>query len=344
MQTNSSHMQVLVTGGGGFLGLYIVEQLRKQGHAVRVLCRRHYPAVAETGAELIHGDIRDAGTVLHACRDVDAVFHTAAVPGIWGSKDLYFSTNLQGTLNVLNACRSQKVSRLIHTSSPSVVFDGSDHLNADESLPYPTHWLCHYPHSKALAEQAVLAASGHHGLLTCALRPHLIWGPRDNHLIPKLLQAARSGRLRQVGAGQNLVSVSYVENAAAAHLAAEHALRTTGRPAGHAYFINEPEPVNLWNWINLLLSRAGLPPVRRRISLPTAWTVGRALEFLWTLLQLKSDPPMTRFVAAQLAGSHAYSTAAAVRDFGYQSHVTMEEGLRRLQPDLDQLAATMSHQ
>jgi nucleoside-diphosphate-sugar epimerase len=135
-----------------------------------------------------------------------------------------------------------------------------------------------------------------------------------------------------------------VENAAAAHLAAEHALRTTGRPAGHAYFINEPDPVNLWNWINLLLSRAGLPPVRRQISLRTAWTIGHVLEFLWTLLQLKSDPPMTRFVAAQLAGSHAYSTAAAVRDFGYQTHVTMEEGLRRLQPDLDQLASTMPHQ
>jgi len=344
MQTNSSPMQLLVTGGGGFLGLYIVEQLRKQGHAVRVLCRRYYPAVADSGAEIIQGDIRDPDVVLNACRGVEAVFHTAAIPGVWGSKDLYFSTNLQGTLNVLNACRSQKVARLIYTSSPSVVFDGSDHLNADESLPYPTRWLCHYPHSKALAEQSVLAASGRHGLLTCALRPHLIWGPRDNHLIPKLLQAARSGRLRRVGSGQNIVSVSYVENAATAHLAAEHALRTTGKPAGRAYFINEPDPVNLWNWIDLLLSLAGLPPVRRHVSLRTAWTVGSALEMIWTLLKLKPDPPMTRFVAAQLAGSHAYSIAAAVRDFGYQTHVTMEEGLRRLQPELDQLAALAPHQ
>jgi nucleoside-diphosphate-sugar epimerase len=344
MQSNSGSMQALVTGGGGFLGLYIVEQLRKHGFAVRVLCRRHYSAVADTGAELIQGDIRDASVVLRACRGVEAVFHTAAIPGVWGPRDLYFSSNLQGTLNVLNACRSQKVARLIYTSSPSVVFDGSDHLGADESVPYATRWLCHYPHSKALAEQSVLAASGHQGLLTCALRPHLIWGPRDNHLIPKLLHAARSGRLRQVGSGQNMVSVSYVENAAAAHLAAEYALRTTGKPAGRAYFINEPEPVNLWNWINLLLSRAGLPPIRRRISLRAAWTAGAALELVWTLLRLKSDPPMTRFVAAQLAGSHAYSIAAAVRDFGYQTHVTMEEGLKRLQPDLDRIAATVPHQ
>ncbi|MFM7058860.1 MAG: NAD-dependent epimerase/dehydratase family protein [Planctomycetota bacterium] len=344
MSATFKPLQMLVTGGGGFLGLYIVELLRMQGHAVRVLCRGHYPAVAATGAQLIQGDIRDASLVQRACDGVDAVFHTAAIPGIWGPRSLYFSINHQGTLNVLNACRTHAVARLIYTSSPSVVFDASDHLNADESTPYPQRWLCHYPHSKALAEQAVLAASGTHGLLTCALRPHLIWGPRDNHLIPKLLLAARHGRLRQVGNGQNLVSVSYVENAAAAHLAAEVALRTTGKPAGRAYFINDPTPVNLWDWINLLLNRAGLPPVQRKISARAAWNTGAALEVLWTLLRLRSEPPMTRFLAAQLAGSHAYNTAAAIRDFDYSPGVGMEEGLRRLQPDLDRLAtATESH-
>lgn len=341
MQSTSKTMRVLVTGGGGFLGLHIVEQLRNQGHTVRVLCRKHYPAVAATGSQLIQGDIRDPQLVLSACDGVDAVFHTAAVPGIWGPRSHYLSINYQGTLNVLKACQTRKVARLIHTSSPSVVFDGSDHINADESTPYPKRWLCHYPFSKALAEQAVLNASGQHGLLTCALRPHLIWGPRDNHLIPKLLHAASHGRLRQVGAGQNLVSVSYVENAAAAHLAAEAALRTTGKPAGQAYFINEPAPVNLWNWINLLLNRAGLPAVERRISARAAWAAGTTLEALWTLLRLKSDPPMTRFVAAQLAGSHAYSIAAAIRDFGYCTHVTMDEGLNRLQPDLDRIASQL---
>ncbi len=340
MSAASKPLQMLVTGGGGFLGLYLVELLRTQGHSVRVLCRGNYPTVSATGAQLIQGDIRDAALVLRACDGVDAVFHTAAIPGIWGPRSLYFGINYEGTLNILNACRKHKVARLIYTSSPSVVFDGSDHLHADESTPYSRRWLCHYPHSKALAEQAVLAASGHDGLLTCALRPHLIWGPRDNHLIPKLLQAARKGRLRQVGAGQNLVSVSYVENAAAAHLDAELALRTTGTPAGRAYFINEPAPVNLWDWINLLLSRAGLPPVGRQISARAAWNAGAALEVLWQLLRLRSDPPMTRFVAAQLAGSHAYSVAAAIRDFGYCPRVTMEEGLRRLQPDLDRIAAT----
>jgi nucleoside-diphosphate-sugar epimerase len=230
------------------------------------------------------------------------------------------------------------VQRLIYTSSPSVVFDGHDHVDAEESLTYPTDWLCHYPHSKALAEQALLAANHNDGLRTVSLRPHLIWGPRDNHLIPRLIRKARSGRLRRVGDGSNVVSVAYVENAAAAHLQVEASLRKSTQAAGRAYFINEPDAVNLWDWIDLLLHRAGLPPVERSVSKTAAVRIGHVLETVWKVLRLKSEPPITRFVAAQLAGSHSYSIAAAQRDFGYQPLCSVEEGLRRLQPDLERLA------
>ena len=328
-------MKALVTGGGGFLGLYIVEQLRATGHDVRVFSRGHYPALTALGVETQQGDLRDAKAVEQACSGIDAVFHVAAVPGVWGSWEAYHGINTTGTLNVISGCRKYDVQRLIYTSSPSVVFDGADHINADESLPYPTRWLCHYPHSKALAEQAVLAAADPHGLRTVSLRPHLIWGPRDNHLIPRLIQKARAGQLRQVGRGDNVVSISYVENAAAAHLQAEASLRNSTTAAGRAYFINEPDAVNLWDWINLILARAGLPPVTRKISSTMAWYVGSVLETAWELLGRKHDPPMTRFVAAQLSGSHSYSIAAAQRDFGYRPLVTVEEGLRRMQPDLD---------
>lgn len=327
-------MQALVTGGGGFLGLYIVEQLRAAGHDVRVLCRGRYPALDALGVDTVQGDLRDAAVVARACVGVEAVFHTAAVPGVWGSWDIFHGINTVGTQNVIAACRTAGVQRLIYTSSPSVVFDGSNHINADESLPYPTRWLCHYPHSKALAEQAVLAANHNDRLRTVSLRPHLIWGPRDNHLIPRLLQKAKSGRLRRVGDGTNVVSVSYVENAAAAHVQAEIAIRSSTTAAGRAYFINEPDAVNLWDWINLLLERAALPPVMRSLSFGAAHTIGATCEAVWTLLRLKSEPPMTRFVAAQLAGSHSYSIAAAQRDFGYRPLVSVDEGLRRLQPEL----------
>jgi nucleoside-diphosphate-sugar epimerase len=250
---------------------------------------------------------------------------------------MYHCINTEGTFNVIKACRKHGVARLIYTSSPSVVFDGADHVDADESLPYPKTWLCHYPHSKALAEQAVLAANDGETLRTVSLRPHLIWGPRDNHLIPRLIQKARSGRLRRVGDGTNVVSVAYVENAAAAHVQAELSLRNSSTAAGKAYFINERDAVNLWDWINLILAKSGLSPVEKAISKGTATGLGTVLEGVWSLFRLGGEPPMTRFIAAQLAGSHSYSITAAERDFGYHPLCSTEEGLRRLQPDLDRL-------
>ncbi len=326
-------MKTLVTGGGGFLGLYIVEQLL-QNHDVRVFCRGSYPALAELDVDVINGDLRDTDALSAACDRIDAVFHVAAVPGVWGRWKHYHSINTAGTQNLLTAARSAGVTRFIYTSSPSVVFGGEDHVDANESLPYPSTWMTHYPHSKALAEQAVLAAATNE-FRTVSLRPHLIWGARDNHLIPRLLQKARSGRLRRVGDGNNVVSLVNVENAARAHIQVEESLRESETCSGRAYFINEPESVNLWDWIDEVLSLAGLAPVRKSISAGSAYRIGAVMEALWTVLPLKGEPPMTRFVAKQLAGSHSYSIAAAQRDFGYEPLISMEEGLRRLKADIE---------
>ncbi|WP_417387527.1 NAD-dependent epimerase/dehydratase family protein [Gimesia sp.] len=332
-------MNTLVTGGGGFLGLYIVEQLVAAGETVRVLCRGEYQRLKELGVETVQGDIRDAAIVKQACVGIDTVYHTAAVSGIWGPWDYFYSINTQGTLNVIESCKSQGVTRLVYTSSPSVVYDGSAHENATEALPYSEHYLCHYPHTKMLAERAVLEANGENGLATVALRPHLIWGPRDNHLIPRLIQRARSGRLRQVGQGTNLISMSYVENAAAAHLQAAARLFPDSPVGGQAYFINEPEPVMMWEWINQLLVDAGLQPVKKQISTKAAKRIGSVLEVIFRVLHLPGEPPMTRFLASQLSSSHYYDISRARLDFGYQPPVSFEEAMRRMKPELQRLAA-----
>ncbi|MBI3863730.1 MAG: NAD-dependent epimerase/dehydratase family protein [Planctomycetia bacterium] len=331
-------MQALVTGGGGFLGLYIVEQLVARSDKVRVLCRGDYPRLGELGVECVAGDVRDAQAVARACAGVDTVFHVAAVSGIWGPWSHYYTINTQGTENVIAGCRQHGVRRLVYTSSPSVIYDGRDQRGSNESLPYPQKYLCHYPHSKALAERAVLAANGQEGLATTALRPHLIWGPRDNHLIPRLVARARSGRLRRVGRGDNRVSMSYVENAAHAHLLAADRLAPGSPPAGQAYFINEPEPVNLWRWIDELLTLSGLPPVRKVISSRAAYAAGAVLEAVYTAARLPGEPPMTRFLAQQLGGTHFYDTSKAIRDFGYAPLVSVAEGMHRLEPELKRLA------
>jgi len=166
--------------------------------------------------------------------------------------------------------------------------------------------------------------------LTCSLRPHLIWGPRDQHLIPRLLERARRGQLVQVGAGDNLVDQIYVENAAAAHVLAADALARHGRNAGKAYFISQGNPVNCWQWINEILSMAGLGSVKRKISFRSAWIMGAVYETVYRCLRLTGEPPMTRFLAAHLAQSHYYNISSARRDFGYEPEITMEEGMKRI--------------
>lgn len=322
-------VKALVTGGGGFLGQYIVEQLIARGDSVRSLSRNRYPALDELGVEQVAGDLQDAGKVNQACRGVDTVFHVAAVAGIWGPWKKYFGINTQGTLNVIDACHQNEVSKLVYCSSPSVVFAGEDQQNVDESVPYPEHWLCYYPQTKALGERAVLEANSE-SLLTCALRPHLIWGPRDQHLIPRLIERGRSGKLRIVGDGTNLVDNVYVENAAAAHLQAADALAPGSPVCGQAYFISQGKPVNCWDWINEILERSGEKKVTRKISFKVAWGIGWAMEMAYRILGRQSEPRMTRFLAAQLATDHYYNIDKARKDFGYAPAVSSEEGMERL--------------
>ncbi len=322
-------MRALVTGGGGFLGKAIVEQLVARGDRVRSLARARYPALERLGVECIQGDIRDPQVVREACQGVDVVFHTAALAGIWGRWGDYFGINVLGTRNVLNGCRDAGVPKLVFTSSPSVTFDGVSQEGVDETVPYSRRWLSYYPQTKALAEQEVLAANGA-TLATCALRPHLIWGPGDHHLIPRLVDRALAEKLRRVGDGRNLVDTIYIDNAASAHLQAADVLSPDSPVAGRAYFLSQGEPVNCWQWIDEILALVGLPPVEKSISLNAAWRLGWLFEAYYRWRDIQREPPMTRFLAAQLGTSHYFDISRARRDFGYEPQVSTIEGMRRL--------------
>lgn len=327
-------MKALVTGANGFLGSYLVELLLRHEHQVRAFVRRPDQLKSVGNLEIVQGDIRDATDVERAAADVDVVFHAAAISGIWGPWRLYHSINTMGTRNVVTACQRQKVPRLVYTSTPSVTFTGEHQINIDERAPYARKWLCHYPHSKALAEQHVLSANDPPHLMTCALRPHLIWGPRDNHLVPRILEKARAKKLRKVGDGTNQVDHIFVENAAWAHLQAATYLNPGSPVCGSAYFISQDDPVNCWQWINEILALARLPPVRRSISFPAAWRIGWGLELYYEMFNVSTEPPMTRFLAAQLAKSHYFDISRAKNDFGYQVRVSTSEGMERLERTL----------
>ena len=319
-------MIALVTGGGGFLGGAIARKLLARGDSVRSFTRSAYPWLAELGVEQIRGDLGNPADVRAAVEGCEVVFHVAAKAGVWGRYADYFATNVVGTKNVIDACRQAGVSRLVYTSTPSVVHTGRDLEGATETLPYAKHFLAHYPATKALAEAAVLAANGP-TLGTVALRPHLIWGPGDPHLIPRVLAKAKAGKLRRIGARPITVDVTYVDNAADAHLNAADRIADC---AGKAYFISNGEPVLLWDFLNRILTDAGLSPVTRSVPTAVAKLGAFAIEKIYRLLRLRAEPPTTHFVVSQLSTSHWYDISAARRDLGYAPAVSVEEGLRRL--------------
>jgi nucleoside-diphosphate-sugar epimerase len=258
------------------------------------------------------------------------VFHVAAKAGIWGRYDDYHRANVTGTANVIAACRQHGIRRLVYTSSPSVVFDGRDMEGVDESVPYPRYYDAHYPRTKALAEQCILRANGAE-LATVALRPHLIWGPGDTNLIPRLLARARAGRLRRIGKTPKLIDHVYIDNAAAAHILAADRLAPGSLIAGKVYFITQGEPVPLWDLVNRILGAAGLAPVTRTVPVWVAHLAGWALESVYGWIGRLEEPPITRFLARELATAHWFNIHAAQRDLGYEPRVSLAEGLRRLQ-------------
>jgi len=318
--------QILVTGGGGFIGRHIVERLLGRGLKVTCLGRSLQPKLQGQGVRTLQGDLAEPETVTSACRGMDAVFHVAAKAGVWGKRQDFYHTNVLGTRNVVQACRENHVPFLIYTSTPSVVFNGQPFSGEDESLPYGSNWLCHYAETKAVAEREVLAANGADGLATTALRPHLVWGTGDPHLLPRIIQRAKAGRLRIIGDGTNRVDISHVSNVADAHLLALDALKDH-RANGRAYFLSQGDSVVLWEWLNNLLARLNIPPVTRKISLQKAYAMGAILEKLWTLLPLPGEPPMTRFVAVELAKNHYFNINAARRDLRYKPALSTNQGI-----------------
>jgi 2-alkyl-3-oxoalkanoate reductase len=325
---------VLVTGGGGFLGSAIVRLLVSRGEQVRTLSRGRYPDLARLGVEHVSADLSDLEALKIACRNVESVFHVAAKFGTWGRYEDYYQANTQGTLNIIAACRQCGVSRLIYTSSPSVVFNGRDLEGVDESMPYPARFEGHYFKTKALAEQAVLDAA-RNGLPAIALRPHFIWGPGGFHLVERILSRAR--RLRLVGDGSKKVDTTYVDDAALAHILAETRLKQDPSLSGRTYFISQDQPMAFSHMLNRILAAGGHPPVTRRISPALACIVGALCEGVYGLLGIQSEPPLTRLQANVMARAHWFDITAAKRDLGYTPQVSIEEGLRRLAEWLESL-------
>ncbi|NRA37988.1 MAG: NAD-dependent epimerase/dehydratase family protein, partial [Planctomycetes bacterium] len=317
-------MKCLITGGGGFLGSAIAKRLVERGFTVTCLQRSACPELEDLGIHCVQASITDFSALLNAFKEQDVIFHVAAKAGIWGSYDSYYQANVIGTENVIAACKRLGIQKLIYTSSPSVVFDGSDENGIDESEPYPDKHLSYYSQTNAIAEQRILKANDAY-CATVSLRPHLIWGPGDNHLLPRLINKAQNGRLPLLG--DQLVDSTFIENAVHAHLKAFASLSINASCSGKAYFISNGEPIPMPQLINKLLACAGVTAVEKRISPKFAYMAGFICECIYRLCALNSEPPITRFVARQLSTAHWFNLQAAEHDIGYTPLISFDDGL-----------------
>jgi 2-alkyl-3-oxoalkanoate reductase len=323
-------MKIFITGGGGFLGFAIVRQLCEQGHEVVSFSRGVYPALDELGVTHIRGDLSDYTTLKRAMMGCEVVFHVAAKTGIWGKYKDFYEANVVGTKNVLQACRELGIRNLVFTSSPSVIYDGRNSEGNNEALPYPPAYTAHYPKTKAIAEKLIMAANGAF-LKTVSLRPHLVWGPGDQHFLPRLFEKAKTGRLRILGNSPNLVDCIYISNAARAHLQAfAQLLSDPDRVEGKTYFISQGNPIPIAHLINRLLDTGGHPPVNKHIHPFVARSAGRVLETVYRFFDISAEPAITLFLAQQLSTAHWYNISAAQNDFGYTVEISLDEGMEKL--------------
>jgi nucleoside-diphosphate-sugar epimerase len=287
----------------------------------------HFPSFDPALCQRRQASLEDAAALGEALRGADTVIHAAALSTAWGPREAFLRVNVEGTRRILDAARAAGVRRVVHVSSSSVVFADRDRRGMNEDEPRPARFPAHYCASKALAEDVVRAFPG---VASVIVRPRALFGPGDTTLLPRILAAARRGRLRIIGRGDNLQDLTYVDNAVDGLLLARHAPAAAGR----TYFLSNDEPVVLWEFIASCLRGLGIAPPSRRVPLRVALAVAGALEALHTAVPALGEPAFTRHTVSLLARDQTLDISAARRDLGYRPRVTMTEALARTLDDL----------
>jgi len=317
-------MKVLVTGASGMLGRGVARALLARGDDVTVLQRR--PSGVDCREVL--GDVAESDMVLGAAAGADAVVHLAAKVDVVGRWAEYVHANVVGTRAVVDACRGAGVGRLVNVSSPSVAHAGRSLVGAGAGPADPERARGFYARSKALAEQAALAAdSSQLGVLS--VRPHLVWGPGDTQLVGRIIDRARAGRLPLIASGAALIDTTYVDNAVDALVAAVDVCSTDG-VHGAALVVSNGEPRPVGEVLRRLCAAAGVPAPSRRVPLGLALAAGAAAEGVWTVLDRRDTPPLTRFLAEQLATAHWFDQRRTREALRWTPRTSLEQGFAAL--------------
>jgi len=331
--------RVMVTGGAGFVGANLVSQLLDRGCSVRSFDRVGSPLQEHPGLEVMEGDICDPDTVAAAVDEIDTIFHTAALIEPTGGRSAAeeyrrrsWAINVGGTENLVHAAQKAGVKRLVYTSSNSVVLRGKKISGGDESLPFTTRSDDPYTQTKVQAEKFVLSQNGVGGMLTCAIRPSGIWGRGDTTMFRKLFEQVTAGKVKAlIGSRGAKLDNSYIDNLVHGFILAAQHLVDGGTAPGQAYFINDDDPVNMFEFARPVIEACGERWPRLRVSgrlVHAAIIVWQRLHGWFGLPQ----PPLEPLAVERLYLDNYFSVEKARRELGYQPLYTTEQAATECLP------------
>jgi nucleoside-diphosphate-sugar epimerase len=321
-------VRALVTGATGFVGGRLAALLRERGARVRALARptSDLGRLTGPGVEIAHGDLDDSASLARAAAGCELVFHTAGRVTDWGPRQAFLRDNVEGTRQVIAACRDTGVRRLVHVSSLTVLGLPRDGRLIDEEAPYAERPPDPYTRSKIAGERLVREAHGAGGLSTTVVRPGLVWGPGDTNILPRFIALLRRGRMVTVDGGQNRVVCSHVANLCHGLVLAG----TTASAGGQVYHITDEEELTALTALTALAAAIGAPPPRRSLRFGVAYALAGALELGARALGRRDPPPITRFGVRLVSSDCRYALGKARRDLGYRPLLTFSEGLAGL--------------
>jgi nucleoside-diphosphate-sugar epimerase len=316
-------VRVLVTGASGLLGGEVARLLVRQGHDVVTFQRR--PSGVD-GAIDFRGSLADDGVLREAVRGAEGIIHLAAKVSFTGRAAEFDEVNVEGTRRLLQLARAAGVREMVFVSSPSVANSGAAiaGLGAEPADPKRAHG--DYSRTKAEAELLALAADSP-DFRVAAVRPHIVWGPGDTQLVERVLARASSGRLPLLDAGAALIDTTYVDNAAAAIVAALHRI---DHVHGRALVVTNGEPRPVGELLAGICAAGGVPAPRWSVPGGLARAAGAVVEKLWTLAGRQEEPPMTRFLAEQLSTAHWFDQRETQELLDWTPAVSIDEGLAKL--------------
>jgi nucleoside-diphosphate-sugar epimerase len=315
-----------LTGGSGFIGGRLIVRLVSDGYSVRALARSDGSAttVAGLGAEPVRGELGDRSALAAGAAGCELAFHLAAHLGEWGPWEDFERGNVEGTRNVIAACREAGVGRLVHCGTEAALMAGDPLVHVDETAPLRPDSRAPYPATKARAEQAVRDANGA-GLETVVVRPRFVWGKGDTTLLPGMAATVEEGKWAWVGGGRNLTDTAHVDNVVEGLVLGA----ARGKP-GEAYFVTDDEPVVFREFVTAMLRTQGVEPPDRSVPAWTAAPMARVCETAWRLLPLKGEPPMSTFRSWILTQECTIDIAKAKGELGYAPIVSREQGLQEM--------------